>query len=203
MSLWNELDRALVLASQSPRRRDILNAMGLRFAVVAPDVGDESHFFCGGDHESEIRLLARTKGRCVSAIHPDKLVLAADTVVIKGTSIMGKPRDRDEAAQMLETLSGKEHTVVTAVALVCTSAGFSTERICRTCVRFRTLAPGEIEQYLLKGDYGDKAGAYGIQGSALVFVESIRGCYYNVVGLPVATTINLLNDYHTCQGAAP
>jgi septum formation protein len=201
MSMWRHLDRPLILASVSPRRRDILTRMGLAFEVVSPSAVDEERFLDSRRLEESLRDLALAKAQSVASIRTDCLVLGADTVVLSGSRVMGKPLGYAEARRMLLELSGRRHEVLSGVALVCGQCGFTASAIERTGVIFRELGMDEIEEYLLTGEYADKAGAYAIQGRAMVFVKSIEGCYYNVVGLPASKTIELFTEYAAGRGS--
>lgn len=195
MGPWSQLDRRLVLASNSARRREILEKLGFAFSVYPPKVEDEARFFGQAGFGSSARALALAKARSVACDTSDALVFAADTVVCIGTRVMGKPGSRNEARDMLSALSGAVHDVYTGVALVCDTTGFAVTGVARTAVWFRELTDSEIEEYLDAGEYADKAGAYAIQGKATAFVDKIDGCFYNVVGLPVSKTIRLFMAY--------
>jgi len=198
---WKRPDRLVVLASRSPRRSALLKQMGMSFETAHPAVESEEEYLDVKDVRRSVRELARAKARSVSATRPEALVLGADTVVVHAGAILGKPESKARALEMLEALSGKLHMVVSGVALVCEACGFALTAAEITAVRFRELTRQEIAEYLAGNDYADKAGAYGIQGSAMVFVRKIDGCYYNVVGLPVAKTISLFNAYVTRKDA--
>jgi septum formation protein len=178
----------LILASQSPRRSEILSSVGWPFEAIPADI-DESRF------ESEDALgyvlrLAQTKAETVAARVSSGLVLGADTVVLVDDEILGQPRDDDDARRMLSLLSGKWHEVVTGVALVSesqTSVAHQTTR-----VRFAELTSEEVEWYVSTGEPKGKAGAYAIQGQGALFIKEIQGDYYNVVGLPVRLVYELL-----------
>ncbi len=174
--------------------------MGLAFEVVLPDIGDESRFFSQGPLAGALGALAAAKAASVSAVCGDALVLGADTVVALDGAVMGKPKDESDAASMLVRLSGREHVVHTAVALGCSACGFSACAVESTRVFFRPLARWEIDGYISRNEYIDKAGAYAIQGRAMVFVDRVEGCYYNVVGLPVRKTIDLFAAYANRKG---
>ena len=193
----------LILASASPRRRDLLARLGLPFEVVEPDI-DESAL--AGRPERVARRLAVGKARAVSADHPDATVLAADTVVAHGGVLLGKPRDAAEAEATLERLRGRVHRVVTAVAVL-PPARTGARRGGRrpfvdhavTRVTMRRYTDAEIAASIARGDPFDKAGAYAIQDERLAPVaryDSLpadrRGCYCNVVGLPLRTAARLL-----------
>lgn len=170
----------LILASQSPRRRDLLTKFGVEFSVqVLPAAEIEV-----GEPLAVAETNAVAKTLPVSEQNPRALVLGADTIVVLNGSILGKPKDASTAGIMLRTLSGREHQVTTVVAL---AIGGQAVKVFSetTVVRFRSLNEGEIRAYLATGEPFDKAGAYGIQGFGGLLVESIKGCYYNVVGLPL------------------
>ena len=170
----------LVLASASPRRLELLGALGITPVVRPADI-DETP----GRQEPAAALverLARSKALAVAA--PGELVVGADTVVVAGGEVLGKPVDGDDVARMLRLLSGARHDVVTGVAVVLDDRALTAVEI--TEVRFRELDDGDIEWYRSMAQWSDKAGGYGIQGAASVFVSGITGSYANVVGLPVA-----------------
>lgn len=176
----------LLLASSSPRRREILAALGLDFQVRGFDV-DETPLGEEDAADMVVRLAA-DKARAGTAL--GSVVLAADTAVVLDGEIFGKPIDRDDALGMLERLSGREHEVLTGVA-VCAAGNIETA-LSRTRVRFRDVGRGEALSYWRSGEPADKAGAYGIQGLGGVFVSNIEGSYTGVVGLPVFETARLL-----------
>ena len=184
-----ELARPLILASGSPRRREILETMGLSFVVEASDA-DES--FSGAPQEMVIEL-SRRKAQAVAARHRDGLVLAADTLVYDG-SVLGKPGTPERAAQMLAALSGKWHSVFTGLALMDAATGRTISRVCETRVHFVEMTQEEIRDYVSSGEPLDKAGAYGIQGRGGMFVDRIEGSYSNVVGLPMTTLREMLQE---------
>jgi septum formation protein len=195
MITWQHPGRPIILASQSPRRKEILAQMGLTFTSMAPAVLDETAFIDAGRLSASLRNLAKAKVLSVAERRAEALVLGADTVVVQGKRILGKPADRGEARSMLSALVNARHRVYTGVALVCKACSFSATACACTDVFFRKVTVDEIEAYLKLDEYRDKAGAYAIQGHAMLFVEKIKGCYYNVVGLPVARTISLFKSY--------
>jgi septum formation protein len=196
-SVWRNPDRPVILASQSPRRRDILSLMGFDFTVIAPSVENENVFFTGKAIGESLEALATAKAQSVSGRKPAALVLGADTIVCVDNAVLGKPAGRAEAAEMLRLLSGRMHSVYTSVALVCEECGFTARATEETRVVFCDLSDRDIDDYLGREEYRDKAGAYAIQGAAMVFIDRIEGCYYNVVGLPVRKTIGLFTAYST------
>jgi septum formation protein len=186
-------DPILVLASGSPRRRDLLECAGVQFSVQPSGVREKAG---GGQNPEEFtRRTARMKARAVAGrLSPETWILAADTTVVLDGTVLGKPRDEPDAARMLRLLSGRGHRVLTAVVLTQAGGGELFELLCETSVWFRPLDAAAIQRYLSTGEPMDKAGAYGIQGKGAVLVSSIEGSYTNVVGLPLAETIQLLQE---------
>jgi septum formation protein len=187
-----------VLASASPRRREILGTLGLHFDVEVSAI-DESTAASESAADYVLRI-AREKARTVAArlterdASDTRAVLAADTTVVVDAEILGKPEDDADARRMLRALSGRAHEVLTAIVAV-TREGSELVvrgRVVRTEVVFRALEDAAIDAYLASGEHRDKAGAYGIQGLAMGFVTDLRGSYTNVVGLPAAETVELL-----------
>ena len=185
----------LVLASASPRRSDLLRAAGIAFEVVTADV-DES-IRPGEAPHAYVSRLAESKARTAAASCPGRYVLGADTVVVLGSSILGKPRDDADARRMLGLLSGRVHEVLTGVCLLSptTSAGQPAGvQVAATSVQIAVLSDAEIGWYVSSGEPMDKAGAYAIQGLASRFVERLEGSYSNVVGLPVTLVYGMCRD---------
>jgi septum formation protein len=181
----------LVLASASPRRRELLAAAGITFEVLPVEV-DETPA-SGETPAAHVQRLAREKAAAGLALRPEAVVLGADTIVVAATQILGKPRDAEDAARMLRLLSGRAHEVLTGVALA--SARGTAVEMARTQVWFGALSEDEIADYIASGEPRDKAGAYAVQGLASRFVVRIDGSYSNIVGLPVALVYRLLKDY--------
>jgi septum formation protein len=181
----------LVLASQSPRRREILETAGLEFIVRVRPV--EEVRAEGEDPEAYVRRLAQAKAEASwKDGSGDEIVLGADTVVVLGADVLEKPCDVADARRMLELLSGREHEVITGICL--RHAGGAVVDSVSTKVRFTELSDAEIESYANSGEPLDKAGAYAIQGLASKFVESIDGDFFNVVGLPVSCVYRYLQS---------
>jgi len=181
----------LILASKSPRRYELLKQMGLHFDVVHSSVEEEKVVRHESPREHVIRL-SEEKARDVGRRYPDSWVLGADTVVYIDGTILGKPKTREEALSMLRRLSGQEHTVLTGFSALNVSKGKGERGAVETAVKVKSLSPVEIEWYVQTGEPFDKAGAYAIQGIGSFMIESIRGSYTNVVGLPVCEVIELL-----------
>jgi septum formation protein len=183
------LSSPLVLASASPRRRQILDMLGFSFEVAASDVDETPDE--GTPAEDIPRALAIRKALAVSPLRPGALVLASDTLVELDGEVLGKPRDEAEAVSMLKRLNGRVHRVFTGVALARDGAllGASTGR---SEVVFALRAEAELVEYVKGGEPMDKAGSYAIQGRGAFLVEKIDGCFFNVMGLPVQRTLELL-----------
>jgi septum formation protein len=179
----------LILASASPRRRVILTQAGLRFEVIPSHI-DETRL-ANEATAAYVQRLAVEKSRAILALHPDAIILAADTTVVLDDAILSKPIDIADAERMLRLLSGRAHKVQTGIAIV--SATAQLEHVETTTVFFSIISSADLADYLLTGDSLDKAGAYGIQGYAARWIPRIEGDFYNVVGLPIAATIRLLS----------
>lgn len=179
----------LVLASASPRRHELLAQLGVRFRVVPSSVEEP---ITEARPELGVRRSALVKARSVAEREPSAWVLAADTVVVLGGMIFGKPSSPEEAARMLRSLSGRNHGVFTAVCLIHLKRGFCQVETTQSRVEFREITEAEIAAYVRTGEPMDKAGAYGIQGLGGAFVKAVYGSYTNVVGLPLAETVAML-----------
>lgn len=179
----------LILASQSPRRRELLGLFRLPFVVRVADIDEAMNpDACACD---EVARVSREKALAV-ARKPEDVVIAADTIVVCNGQILGKPKDTAQAEEMLSLLSGRDHQVMTGVTVVRGEAILSKTEV--TDIHFRDLSREEIAAYVATGEPMDKAGAYGIQGGAALFVEGIAGDYYNVVGLPVCRLQQMLTE---------
>lgn len=181
---------ALILASASPRRRELLASLGLRFTVRAADL-DETPGAGEPPEETVVRL---ARGKAAAQAASGEIVLAADTVVVIDGELLGKPRDRDDARRMLARIAGREHTVLTGVALEEPGRGRRASALDRTQVRMAPLSPAEIDWYVGTGEPLDKAGSYAIQDLGALLVEEIHGNYTNVVGLPLPLTRRLFRE---------
>ncbi len=183
----------LILASTSPRRAEILRDAGIPFAVISSAV-DETPY-ANEQPNDHVQRLANAKADLVAAraVGP-AIVIAADTVVVLDGHILGKPHNNDDARQMLQQLSGRSHSVLTGVALVRLPDAERRQFVESTLVHFARLSPDEISRYLETQESHDKAGAYGIQGRAGRYIPRIEGCYFNVVGLPLARLLTSLHD---------
>jgi septum formation protein len=182
---------ALVLASSSPRRAEILTAMGIPFVADSADVSEDIR--PGEIGENAACRLAAEKAALIAMRRPDAWVLAADTLVLLGREILGKPRDDAEAEEMLSRLAGREHRVVTAVRLR-RGADPGREAVVLSAVRISPMSAEEIRWYVSTGEPRDKAGAYAVQGLGSRFIESVEGSYSNVMGLPARAVYALLRE---------
>ncbi len=179
----------IILASQSPRRRELLGKMGLEFSVQAADIDETMDPTC--PPEQEVARVSRGKAAAILA-DENAVIVAADTIVVCQGKILGKPHSKEEARQMLRQLAGKTHQVMTGCAVRHGDVLLHHTEI--TDVEFRPLAGAEIEAYLETGEPMDKAGAYGIQGMGGLFVQRLSGDYYNVMGLPVCALAQMLRQ---------
>jgi septum formation protein len=174
-----------ILASASPRRKEILQQLGMDFKVDPSNAPEPPP----NPRESAARYalrLACSKASYAAKKHPSSLIIAADTIVVLKDAVLGKPRDRNDARQMIKGLNGRWHEVITGICLLDSSRDETYSSLSRSRVHFRRMLASEIEWYLNTKEYRDKAGAYGIQGFASLFIDKIEGCYFNIVGFPVA-----------------
>jgi septum formation protein len=180
----------MILASESPRRRELLAAVGVPFRVVPSGVDEIPR---PGESPSRfVRRAALDKGEAVAERNRSSFVLSADTIVVADGRILGKPRDRAEARRMLSRLAGREHRVYTAICLLCRERGFRDVDAEVTRVRFRPLTAAEIAAYARTGECDDKAGAYAAQGAGMLLIDRVAGSFSNVVGLPMTRVVAML-----------
>ena len=183
---------AIILASKSPRRSELLARMGVEFTVKTSKIDEKMDPFA--NPADEVARVSLAKAQAVrGTCHPDDIIIGADTIVVCDGLTMGKPRSESEAFSMLRRLSGRDHQVLTGLTVL---GGDCTENLTvTTTLRFRALSDAEIRNYIATGEPMDKAGAYGIQGLAAMFVVGLDGDYYNVMGLPVCTLTILLRRF--------
>lgn len=186
------MQRSLVLASNSPRRRELLRQIGLDFTTDPADVDETVR--PGEPPERYAGRVAVEKARTAAARSEGAVVIGADTIVVVDDEILGKPADDRDAERMLRLLSGRMHRVITAVAVIDPAQHAERTAVAVTKVWFRSLDAGEIAAYIASGEPRDKAGAYGIQGRGALLVEKIEGCYFNVVGLPLSLLGAMLRE---------
>ena len=186
----------LVLASASPRRSALLSQIGLTFEVRPSDIVEPPHNIHSNNPASEVtQNLALLKAAAVAQHFDDAIIIGADTLVSLDGKLLGKPANDADAFSMLTHLSGTSHEVVTGVALIDARTEHTTVWSETTQVYFRELHSNEITAYIASGETSDKAGAYGIQGRGAAFVRRIEGCYFNVVGLPLAGLVERLSNF--------
>lgn len=181
----------IILASGSPRRKELLAQIGLTYRILVPDV--DEHTDVPADPGALVEVLSRRKAEAVHALEGDyPIIIAADTVVALDGDILGKPADEEDAFRMLSALSGREHHVYTGFTVLQGGKAITGHEV--TAVTFRPLRPDEIRSYIATKEPMDKAGAYGIQGGAALFAERMVGDYYNVMGLPVCRLGMILRE---------
>jgi septum formation protein len=179
-----------ILASSSPRRRDLLASIGLEFEVIPSHVPEVHQK--GEAAEEYVARLSRDKADAIAQQYPSQWVIAADTTVLLGDQLLEKPEDPADAVRMLATIAGKTHMVYTGVTLQHVESDYRETRVAESEVRMLPLSRGEIEWYVATGEPLDKAGAYAVHGIASMFIDSIHGSYTNVVGLPLATLFQMM-----------
>lgn len=182
----------IILASKSPRRQELLLKLGLSFAVMTENIDETMN--PNIPLRQEICRVSRLKAEAVSSrVTENDIIISADTIVCIDEKRLGKPKDKQDADQMLHSLSGRSHEVVSGI---CVMQGKQIETACvTTIIHFRNLSDEEISSYIATGEPMDKAGAYGIQGLASIFVDRLDGDYYNVMGLPLCTLSEMLKHF--------
>jgi len=186
--------KKVILASSSPRRKELLDLTGLKYQVISPGV--EENILPEESPRDHVQRLAIEKATIVAASNPDDVVIGCDTVVIlNGRHILGKPKKKKDAKAMLASLAGREHTVLSSVAAVWQRKGKQRVVTVETRVRMKQLEEWEMNWYIDSGEAMDKAGAYAIQGKGAIFIEGIVGSHTNVIGLPLMETVMLLRSF--------
>lgn len=185
--------RTIILASASPRRKEILEKTGLKFKVDKSDYKEKTAL--GLQSHKLARFLSREKARHVARRHRNALVIAADTIVVLRGKLFGKPRNEEQAKEMLKALSGKVHSVITGFTIIDTAGKKEISRSIESKVFFKRLSDDEIETYIRSGEPLDKAGAYGVQGLGAVIVKRIEGDFFNVMGLPLNALAESLKKF--------
>jgi septum formation protein len=187
------MNKPIILASASPRRKEILRQIGLSFQAAPAHV--DERVLAGEQPETYAARLAQDKVRAAAKKFSSGIIIAADTIVVLENAILGKPADGADAERMLTMLSGKMHRVITGLAVIDAGTGKVLTRTAITRVWFRNLSVEEIASYVMTREPLDKAGAYGIQGRGALLVERIDGCYFNVVGLPLVLLNEMLKEF--------
>ena len=180
----------IILASGSPRRKELLKSLGIEFEIIKPNADEK--ILNDESPENLCKRLAELKANSINI--SNKIILAADTIVVIENEILGKPKNRDDAFRMLNLLQGREHKVLTGIALRENNKLISDVEI--SCVKFRELNQAQIKAYISSGECDDKAGAYAVQGLGSLLIEYIKGDYYNVVGLPLCKFGKMLSNFN-------
>lgn len=186
------INKKLILASASPRRKEILSLLFQDIQVIPANI-DESQFTFENPYKT-VSKLAELKANCIFKQFKKQLVIGADTIVLLENEVLGKPKDKKDAFSMLKKLSGKKHQVITGVSIKCSD--FSKTFFETSAVYFCKLSDYEIEKYISTDEPYDKAGAYAIQGIAACFIEKIKGDYLNIVGFPLNKTYSIFKSYN-------
>ncbi len=181
----------LILASSSPRRKELLGRLGIEFEVI-PSFIDEVHHAGESPEDFALRVSSDKALHVAACLNGDYVVVGADTIVVINGEILGKPRDAEEAKSMLEKISGRDHRVITGFSIVKPKDQILHREYVESRVKIKTLAPWEIEGYIKTLEPMDKAGAYGAQGIGAFMIEQIQGSYTNVVGLPLSQMVDVL-----------
>lgn len=184
------ITNAFILASASPRRLELLRSMGLKFKTIPAHINEDC--INGENPRQHVRRLAQDKALAIAYKYPESLVLGADTIVVIDGLILGKPKNKTQARQMLGKLSGREHKVFTGFSLAHMASGVTKTRVIQSAVQFKSISSDEMEWYISCDEPYDKAGGYAVQGKGAYFIKSIRGSYTNVIGLPLCEVLEEL-----------
>ncbi|MDD4357311.1 MAG: Maf family protein [Smithellaceae bacterium] len=187
----------LILASASPRRKELLHSVGLKFKIIESDV-DES-YIAGESPQSHVRRLSRAKAAAIAKQNPKALVLGADTIVVIDDLILGKPKNKKQAREMMQRLNDRRHIVFTGFTIARAFSGLSKTRVIRSAVRFKKISAEEMDWYANCSEPYDKAGGYAVQGMGAYFIKAIHGSYTNVIGLPLCETLEELQKIRAVQ----
>jgi septum formation protein len=179
-----------ILASASPRREELLRSVGLKFKILPAHVNED--YINGETPRQHVRRLSQDKARTLAHKYPDAWVLGADTIVVIDNLILGKPKNKTQARQMLERLSGREHKVFTGFTLTRTAFSVAKTKVIQSTVKFKSINTEEMEWYISCDEPYDKAGGYAVQGKGAYFIKAIRGSYTNVIGLPLCEVLEEL-----------
>ena len=184
------LSSPFILASASPRREELLRSAGLKFKILPAHVNED--YIDGETPRQHVRRLSQDKALVLAQKYPDAWVLGADTIVVIDDLILGKPKNKTQARQMLEKLSGREHKVFTGFTLARTASKITKTTVVQSAVKFKPISTEEMEWYISCDEPYDKAGGYAVQGKGACFIKSIRGSYTNVIGLPLCEVLEEL-----------
>lgn len=186
--------KSIILASQSPRRSQLLKQINIPFTVQVSEVEEHINSI-EGTPENKAQQLALMKARDVASKCKEGIIIGADTIVVLDNTIMGKPSDENEAFLMLKRLNGRQHRVITGLAVIDVATGLTKVDYEETFVSFKKVSDETIQNYISTREPFGKAGAYGIQGLGAILVKKIDGCYYNVVGLPLSKLCSMLEEF--------
>ena len=186
------LSKLLILASASPRRQELLRSVGLKFKIIPAHVNEE--YLQGESPREHVKRLSLSKAMAIAPKNPDAWVLGADTIVVIDSLILGKPKNKKQAREMIERLSGREHKVFTGFTLAHDATKVYKTKIISSAVRFKKISPEEMDWYINCDEPYDKAGGYAAQGKGASFIKSIRGSYTNVIGLPLCEVLEELKN---------
>lgn len=181
------LNASLILASASPRRRELLQSAGLKFKIIPAHINED--YLRGESPSKHVRRLSRDKAMMIARQYQRAWVLGADTIVVIDGMILGKPQNKTQAKKMMMTLSGREHTVFTGFSIIHGEKAICRTNVVRSAVRFKTIRREEMNWYINCAEPYDKAGGYALQGKGACFIKSIRGSYTNVIGLPLCEVL--------------
>ena len=186
------LSKSFILASASPRRRELLRSLGLKFSIIPADVNEE--YLDGESPREHVRRLSLNKAMAIAQKNPDAWVLGADTIVVIDGLILGKPKNKKQAREMLERLSDRQHNVFTGFTLAHNANKVYKTKVIQSAVKFKKISEEEMEWYVSCDEPYDKAGGYAVQGKGAYFIKSIRGSYTNVIGLPLGEVMEELKN---------
>jgi septum formation protein len=189
------LSSPFILASASPRRQELLRSVGLKFKTIPAHVNEK--YRTGESPRQHVKRLAKDKALVIAGKYPEAWVLGADTIVVIDGFILGKPKNKVQARKMLRMLSGREHKVFTGFTIAHAAAEVYQTKVIQSAVRFKTISPAEMEWYIACDEPYDKAGGYAVQGKGASFIQSIRGSYTNVIGLPLCEVFETLKKLKT------
>ena len=184
------LSAPLILASASPRRQELLRFVGLKFKTIPAHLNED--YIEGERPQQHVRRLAQEKARLIARKYPLAWVLGADTIVVIDGLILGKPKNKTQARKMLRKLSGREHEVFTGFTIAHVASKIKQTKVIQSAVNFKTISAAELEWYIACDEPYDKAGGYAVQGRGAYFIQSIRGSYTNVIGLPLCEVLETL-----------
>ncbi|HEX7415717.1 MAG TPA: Maf family protein [Smithellaceae bacterium] len=184
------LSAPLILASASPRRQELLRFVGLKFKTIPAHLNED--YSEGESPREHVQRLSQDKAIVIAKKYPNAVVLGADTIVVIDKSILGKPENKYQARKMLRKLSGREHKVFTGFTIAHVASKIKQTKVIQSAVKFKTISAAELEWYIACDEPYDKAGGYALQGRGAYFIQSIRGSYTNVIGLPLCEVLETL-----------